>query len=166
MDLKTREIARQAPIFGNAQIAIAWLHDVQDLSCIEGLFRVLAVSLPQLELSSEQQKTRDHLLTQASEKIVGPTGLFNSEISNGRRRYEDSWTAKSTVQAFSGTEYPEVNHWFTSLWTLQEACLRPDMWLATSNWSFFPLGQRNPTQRLPERAQGRFSSRLPYFSSG
>lgn len=34
--------------------------------------------------------------------------------------------------------------WLTSLWTLQEACLRPDMWLANERWEILTIDGRTP----------------------
>ncbi|KAJ4245094.1 hypothetical protein NW757_010104 [Fusarium falciforme] len=37
------------------------------------------------------------------------------------------------------TEGDNFNPWFTSLWTLQEICLRPDMLIASRNWNLLAL---------------------------
>ncbi|KAL6823497.1 hypothetical protein V8C40DRAFT_248216, partial [Trichoderma camerunense] len=43
--LRLREIGRQREIFENATSSIAWLHDVDDLSCLAEVFRWLCVSI-------------------------------------------------------------------------------------------------------------------------
>ena len=32
-----------------------------------------------------------------------------------------------------------MDGWFSSLWTLQEICLRPDMWLCNAGFEFFAV---------------------------
>ena len=34
-----------------------------------------------------------------------------------------------------------MNRWFSSLWTLQEICLRPDMRLCNKNWEVLAVGE-------------------------
>ncbi|KAI8659038.1 HET domain-containing protein [Fusarium keratoplasticum] len=38
-----------------------------------------------------------------------------------------------------------VCEWFDSLWTLQDVCLRPDMWLCNQDWELLTVG----VQRVP-----------------
>src|SRR5262249_42712768 len=41
-------------------------------------------------------------------------------------------------------KHRKPNPWFTSLWTLQEVCLRPDMWLCNSKWEFLAIDENTP----------------------
>jgi hypothetical protein len=41
--------------------------------------------------------------------------------------------------ANTSTEDMKAIGWFSSLWTLQEICLRPDMWLCNRNWELFTV---------------------------
>ena len=43
----------------------------------------------------------------------------------------------------------KINSWFTSLWTLQELCLRPDMWLSNASWDLLAVSKFAPI-RLQE----------------
>src|SRR5277367_2713645 len=38
----------------------------------------------------------------------------------------------------------EVTGWFSFLWTLQEICLRPDMWLCNADWTLLQVGNGIP----------------------
>lgn len=142
--LKKREIARQAWIFRNAKFAIAWLHDIQDLSCLEAVFKLYALLLADTKLACEDEKAKDKLMSELLERIVGPTGLLlplDSLIDTvGFREsaVEDPPRYRLTASEDSVPER-QASLWFTSLWTLQEVCLRPDMWLATANWSICSL---------------------------
>lgn len=147
--LKNREIARQAWIFRNAKFAIAWLHDVQDLSCLEGIFKLYALSLPHLRLTTEDQEAKEMLVAEALEKVAGPTGLLHPLDSPidaiGPRESVAEDPRKTRVKATSQSgPTRQASLWFTSLWTLQEACLRPDMCLATANWSIWSLDDDRP----------------------
>lgn len=147
--LKNREIARQAWIFRNAKFAIAWLHDVQNLSCLEGLFKLYALSLPHLKLTSEDKVAKEKLVAEALEKVVGPTGLLHPLDSTidaiGHREpiLEDPERPRVKATSYSGPTR-QASLWFNSLWTLQEVCLRPDMWLATADWSIWSLDNNQP----------------------
>lgn len=148
--LKEREIARQAWIFRNAKFAIAWLHDVQDLSCLEGIFKLYALFLPHLKLASEDEKAKEKLVSEALGKIVGLTGLLHpldspiDPIGLGESVAEDSQRHGTTATSGSDQQIRQASLWFTSLWTLQEVCLRPDMWLATANWSIWSWDNNQP----------------------
>lgn len=41
-------------------------------------------------------------------------------------------------------EVHRVNPWLTLLWTLQELCLRPDMWIASSKWDLLSIDDDTP----------------------
>ncbi|KAE8354026.1 hypothetical protein BDV28DRAFT_147505 [Aspergillus coremiiformis] len=103
------EIDRQALIFGSAKAGAIWLNDVESW---EGM--IVTVSWLCLKyLIASRPNVDDNLrglLHSATESANAPTGLFGP--------YE--WAgANSYMGAPSG--------WFSSLWTLQEACLRPQM---------------------------------------
>ncbi|KAF8847487.1 hypothetical protein BDZ45DRAFT_811551 [Acephala macrosclerotiorum] len=119
VSIQQTEIGRQATIFRNAIQAIAWLHDVHDWSALRAIVRYL--SLKFLANSPSRMVDTDILtsaLNTASED-AGPIPelLFESED-------------KKKVHSIQR----KPNAWFTSLWTLQETCLRPDMLLSTADW--------------------------------
>src|SRR5437762_1051764 len=112
------EISRQALIFQNADKSIAWLNDIKS-------WNGLVKSLEWLCLKFLQQSERTTLI----ESILEPmTEKANSHI-------------ELCDEPRSRAVFPQrpSNSWFTSLWTLQEACLRPDMWLCNMEWDFISL---------------------------
>jgi len=121
-----REIARQAKIFQEARFAIAWLNDVESF---EGLRRIIEwQALEMLVISGEQcQHSLASLRKTAWSAIYGKqSGLLLPR--NGPLTFE----------------FIQPNPWFTSLWTLQEVCLRPDMWLCAKDWSTLACNGSSP----------------------
>ena len=111
------EIARQAQIFVIAKYAVAWLNDVSDFDCLSSTLRFMVLALLYFTPESEEIKA----LELCGEAILDDiayktTGLLMPR--EGRLYYERA----------------RVNAWFTSLWTLQELCLRPDMWICAADW--------------------------------
>ncbi|KAF2726904.1 hypothetical protein EJ04DRAFT_557715 [Polyplosphaeria fusca] len=110
------EIAKQASIFRQATHAIIWLNQIDEWT---GL-RHAVDWMCQRYLASFgplEACTPDP-----------PTGLFNDYDLHGTTTDEDM----------------EASGWFTSLWTLQEICLRPDMWLCSRDWQLFTVGNHMP----------------------
>lgn len=121
------EIARQADIFKAAKYAVAWLNDVESLDCLTSAVQFMQLSLIDFVPSSCEQALLDALLDAEWEALHGrTTGLLLPQIGDF-----DSF-------------YARPNAWFTSLWTLQELCLRPDMWLCTVNWDMAGIGDNQP----------------------
>ncbi|KAH6662338.1 hypothetical protein B0J14DRAFT_287743 [Halenospora varia] len=57
-------------------------------------------------------------------------------------------TLMSTIELFhphteqeAGNDKASLNPWFTSLWTLQEICIRPDMLICNATWEFLAVRQ-------------------------
>lgn len=120
------EIARQASIFGNADLAVAWLNDTINWECLRSATKWFSRSyfraqssiqqigdLPAIELSNEDQTSLEELI----ELVLD----ISQELGSAQGDEEDM------------SPLP----WFTSLWTLQEVCLRPDMIICDR--SFEPL---------------------------
>jgi hypothetical protein len=127
--IQQTEIGRQATIFRNAIQVIAWLHDVHSWSALREIIRYL--SLKFLVNSPSRMVDTDILtssLNTASED-AGPIPelLFKSE--DKKKVYSLQW---------------KPNAWFTSLWTLQETCLRPDMLLSTADWQMLENSEGVP----------------------
>ncbi|UKZ66188.1 uncharacterized protein TrAtP1_007364 [Trichoderma atroviride] len=138
--LKRQEISRQGSIFRNAKRAIAWFHDVDDFSCLGGLMEFAALSRIGIgeTLTRESQHERERRMARALTKMEdGLAELFSKPEDTPKGPGFQQW---SKQQMGHGEEMSQpINFWFTSLWTLQELCLRPDMWLATSDWKFLCL---------------------------
>jgi hypothetical protein len=123
----TLEIARQAEIFGAAHTAIAWLNNVDSWSGLrEGILWFGATyfwaSNDHIPESTGHQAIASFLESQSS----NPTQLF--------AKFTDLFTDAPDI---SFGEDP--CGWFTSLWTLQECLLRPDIVLCDKNWEYFRL---------------------------
>jgi hypothetical protein len=108
------EISRQADIFGNASAVMAWLNDINDWT---GL-RQTTEWLCRFCISGYGATEPDLPDVDVSQ----PTGLVIRDCG------EDD--AYSRIPG----------GWFTSLWTLQEACLRPDMLLCNKNFELLVIG--------------------------
>ncbi|KAL2813489.1 hypothetical protein BDW59DRAFT_178227 [Aspergillus cavernicola] len=113
------EIARQAKIFRRAKHAVAWLNDVYGWTGLHVALRRLAINYLQ----------EDNEL---------PPWLLHLDDRNNDVELE---LASDRAHAESG----EMNGWFTSLWTLQELCLRPDMTLFDHQWHPFAIGGARDT---------------------
>lgn len=77
--------------------------------------------------SKDEASALDPWLQLLHERASGPNGLFEEYT------YDD---LDSVVAA-------TPSGWFSSLWKLQEACLRPDMLLVDRNWRLFAVGPNN-----------------------
>lgn len=109
--LQKAEIGRQATIFQHASTTVAWLNDITSWSGTQAVVQWLCVAF--LRISGELSV-------------------------NGFTEWDANWTASFPNSFTELYHEPEpfnlqVNPWFTSLWTLQEVCLRPDMLLCNRN---------------------------------
>ena len=118
-DLQERgrtEIANQAAIFKLAAFSGAWLNFVPSWDGLNAAITWL--SLVYLECEGYSKRSAHEFITDMMEGEQLQTHLVHLEES------------KYTLEG-----------WFTSLWTLQELCLRPDMVLYDKDWR--PLTQGN-----------------------
>lgn len=117
-DIAIQEIGRQAGIFRNASRAIAWLHDVADLSCLNAMLRWFTLSLILFEPGSSDAKRRDEMKQKELQRIAHkPSGL----LAPGQGFHRISHGLK-------------LNPWFTSLWTFKKSVYAP-----TCSWHH-PIG--------------------------
>lgn len=107
------EISRQATIFREAANAVMWLNDIEEWRYLPAVVEWLC-----LEFISQNKFLRGDL--------VEP--LDNHAMQDRLSGDVEFMTPKSQKVGVPGPE--EINPWFTSLWTLQEVCLRPDMLIA------------------------------------
>lgn len=127
------EIARQAAIFTNARWATIWCNRVEDWSGLEAAVRWLSsvyishsISLgPELKGSSPNLED----IAKCANKT---TQLVN--VVDRTRDLARNGLAMPHVQGEQILGWFEPDGWFSSLWTLQEACLRPDLYLCDRNW--------------------------------
>ena len=116
------EIARQAAIFTGAASAIVWLNEIESWERTENEIQWYAYQYLQLA---------------NSETCVLENTVMNDRIE------------KATNASYQRTQlWNEADNcalgWFTSLWTLQEACLRPDMWICNKSWELLALNRAVP----------------------
>lgn len=121
-DLSRIEISRQAKIFQSASITVMWLHDIQGWSGLSTALEWLSLDFMidnRFAKDINAARQRQMVLQQDSSQLELLISISQEE---------------SRI-----VSHMEMNPWFTSLWTLQEICLRPDMLLADSSWDLAKL---------------------------
>lgn len=127
--LGAKEISRQAQIFQGARYAIAWLNDVESL---HGLGYAMGWQV--LHLLQPPNEDSEPRLESVSERMWELMSDKPSGLLSGYNR--DGLTATTKNGGIRPLVHGTLNPWFTSLWTLQEVALRPDMWLCAKDFSF------------------------------
>ena len=120
VELQKQEIARQATIFENAEKTIVWFNEVESWKGMERCISWLCIKYLQLYAVVNDP---DEVLKDLDQS---PTFWEDSEVE-----------LVSCSRCDEGVYAREANPWFTSLWTLQEVCLCPDMVIC--NREFDPL---------------------------
>ncbi|KAH6685833.1 hypothetical protein F5X68DRAFT_135678 [Plectosphaerella plurivora] len=117
-DRKRTEVAKQASIFKGSARCIAWLHDVESW---QGVLAALDwIALKSLSITS----TRDEAAIQAA--LTDAT--FAARVAPEIIRWVE-------VEGSNPAQHlPEPSSWFSSLWTLQECVLCPDIQLYSWAW--------------------------------
>lgn len=122
-----REIARQAAIFGNAKVAVAWMSDLSSWT-------------------ATRQSLEWTILLQCAEVVRRqPNHRNSSDLARHIEGEQHALYEKMLQhQGSNGQADPSqalTEFWFTSLWTLQESIMRPDMLLANQHWDFLTIGK-------------------------
>lgn len=126
--IASKEIARQARIFRNAKYAIAWLNDVENLDILSAALRWYVLQLLEVPAGSQDDRRRLQLIEEAWDKVARQgCGLFEYRLNE-----------PETLKKFV------LNPWFTSLWTLQEIAVRPDMWFCSREWEVLSCDFASP----------------------
>jgi hypothetical protein len=122
--LQKTEISRQALIFRTASNAIAWFNDVKDWKAVEGALEWICLKFIKL-----RQTKSETLLSRAFKYIFvrSDTDKRLATAYKAANNFNPLWFNYQKRRF-------EPNPWFTSLWTLQEICLRPDMYACNENW--------------------------------
>ncbi|TRX92899.1 hypothetical protein FHL15_006305 [Xylaria flabelliformis] len=118
------ELPRQAIIFKNARTAVAWFHDIEDWRATQSALSWIAISVLKHSGSLQSiwggdlERVLDTLRVTASKPcgFLQDTGDNKDDINQG------------------------ISRWFSSLWTLQELIMRPDMLLLNRHWEPLTLG--------------------------
>lgn len=113
------EISRQAVIFQHALHAAAWVNEITDLSSIAAVSQWICLSLIGFKSDTSEERNRQKMLGDRWQELADDTtGLLTHSVDG-----------KQLV----------ANNWSTSLWTLQEVCLRPDMWICARDFTYLSL---------------------------
>ena len=123
-DVKMDEIGKQAGIFQNAKEAYIWLHGAT-ISTLQRLCDSLLALAARLD--GEQTKVV-HFNSEHQTTIHWDENDIDSDIMVGEKTYLPECLSDSTwIQSLSETlQDLTADVWFSSLWTLQEAFLRPE----------------------------------------
>lgn len=127
-DVMESEIARQAAIFGTSRLTGAWLNDIEDWAGTQHALRWLSAQY--FEKTSWGPGFRfEYRLPDVTNppQVRSPTRNINLSL------LEQNANQQANIVNYRD-EYDVLPRWFTSLWTLQEFCLRPDMILYDSHW--------------------------------
>lgn len=118
--ISKREIGRQAKIFRRARFAVAWFNDVNS-------WKSMNAAICRLSLNFLQEGYADGF----------PRSILDLPAINNDSNLE------LFDDASEMNDMPEdsMNRWFSSLWTLQEVCLRPDMRLCNKEWEVLDAGK-------------------------
>jgi hypothetical protein len=113
------EIARQAMIFSQAVSVVAWLNDNErGWTCLQQSAKWLSMF---------------YVLKSIDEKYISSRGAVLAECEDAADDFMELM-AEASHEQNTEDEYSPLG-WFTSLWTLQEACLRPDLVICDKHWN-------------------------------
>lgn len=119
--LKEQEIAKQAQVFRHAEDAVAWINEGVDIEALSTAVSLLCLCLAKFPEGSNCELQRLQMINSLSSALVDRSaGLLLGELPEGRG------PLRSPLKP---------NNWSTSLWTLQEACLRPDMRIVNQDFA-------------------------------
>jgi len=130
--LANNEISRQSAIFRNASASVIWLNDVDSWEILPNA--ISWWSLTYLRATSERGLYDvDQRLAQLYKASDFPIELGTEQsFSPFATNRAVSWLQKAGQWRFPSSN--PLNGWFSSLWTLQEAFLRPGALLCSRNW--------------------------------
>ncbi|KAF4300684.1 hypothetical protein GTA08_BOTSDO10933 [Botryosphaeria dothidea] len=126
------EIARQGDIFRGALHVLVWLNDIARFGALRHVVAYAALHFLRLRPGSVEQRARDGLVRRARDAVAGQ----RSSLFVG-----DPYPPPEELHRSAGDLL--LSPWFSSLWTLQEVCLRPDMWLCDADWNVLSVDGRS-----------------------
>lgn len=127
--IKRQEISRQASIFSGAECAMAWLNDIADWRGLRQALEWLSLSYFKLFNSGLPMQDQIHNMGVTEEVLENLLDRTTSSV-------DMSIGLCDAMKEFGHDLYHVKNgsSWFSSLWTLQEALLRPDMLLCNGKF--------------------------------
>ena len=133
------EIAHQSAIFKGSKCTVAWIHDINSWENVSNALRWLCL---------RYIKVADRLFSSAiMSEVISREVFFAAqppvELMHPRVQIIHGIVTAAATDKSERTEQVEPSAWFSSLWTLQEAVLFPDMVLYSKNWQRLedPTGQ-------------------------
>lgn len=121
-----QEIARQAVIFAGAEHVVAWFSDVGDWRGLRAATRWLALGY----------------LRAGGKDAMDAQGLMMDEAATVEAGSKTGFLVSYEGDFNKVSPSPDPAGWFTSLWTLQESCIRPDMLFCDRQWRLAHLHER------------------------
>lgn len=147
--IKRQEISRQASIFSGAACAMAWLNDVADWRGLRQALEWLSIRYCRLFNSGLStrgcnrdmgvtEEVLEKMLNSATSKVDTSIGLCDATRTSEELVVlkPDQVINDATRISDGAVVLRDQSSWFSSLWTLQEGFLRPDMLLCNSNSMF------------------------------
>lgn len=150
------EISRQAGIFRCAKACMVWFNDVQCWTGVSAAVRWLSMKYLQ-DTSVSGLYQIEELLESASAAAASPIELVQSS-QDIEYPTTGSFPGIRTTPMSKDLARPaeKYSSWFSSLWTLQEACMCPSLGLLSRYWeplkspdgalitldAFFPLSNK------------------------
>ena len=138
------EINRQASIFQNASRCIAWINDVKQWNGTSKALDWLGISYLHATTSPGIYDT-DTPLNSIGREAETTSELLSAQTDPAevKRRHADGLLSASGPRSALSADIDtlvEPANWFSSLWTLQEAMLCPDITFVAQDW--MPLKDR------------------------
>ncbi|KAK6527536.1 hypothetical protein TWF694_004519 [Orbilia ellipsospora] len=128
--IQASEIARQAEIFSNASDALIWFNDVKSWKGLEIAILWFAA------IFIRQSRSRSSAGTPAIDRWIE---LFEQQANDNPTGFFEDYQYAGEPSLMLAT----LSGWFSSLWTLQEACLCPHILLAAQDWQLLAVGPKN-----------------------
>ncbi|KAJ9603534.1 hypothetical protein H2200_011720 [Cladophialophora chaetospira] len=133
-EIMEQEIAKQAQIFRHATHAVTWMNEISDLQPMQNLAKWLCLNLLRFAEGTTAERSRLRFEKECWADLEhDSTGLMmhkrSEETKNPRHDY-----GRAALETWW-----DANYWSTSLWTLQEVCLRPDMWVLDREFKFLSI---------------------------
>ena len=142
------EIDKQAGIFASAKWAVIWFNQVPSwdglLAAVNWLGEFYFSTLQPQASCNPQQSVNITKAAQRTTRLVKKASSRQNESESLQFLKLD----KSSQWWQFWKSHVEVDGWFSSLWTLQEICLRPDMILCDRKWRLLRIGEKMPFMQM------------------
>lgn len=151
-DIAEHEIGRQAQIFRRAKVTIAWFNDIESWDGMRAGIHAIGLHLQNSEMLNDLVQYLHGI-----EHLANPLGSVNHVVQTETEMPTEEESTPSSgetvLEIFERVlnnlkdDWTGVNPWFSSLWTLQEICVCPQMRMCTRGWEMLQLGAND--SKLP-----------------